>query len=367
LLALQFPAAPAFAEAIPVHSLQMGLTMMLLFNSAIQVVAPGPGDEDDGGGEPDPKRRRVEKKGGGGGGGGCRCGGGSGGGGGGGLPGGIRVGGGIGGLILTLILVFVFSQLGGGGGTSGGTPGGTPGSGSSDFSQCTSGADANASQKCRLVAITNSVQSFWSTEFPKETGKQYVPIRTVPFTGQVATNGCGTASSDVGPFYCPNDMRVYLDLSFFHDMLQGQLGAKGGPFAEAYVVAHEYGHHIQNLLGIMGKVRTTQGQNSDSVKLELMADCLAGAWAKHAQETPGADGQPLITDLTQKDIKEGIAAAKVVGDDSIQKQSGGQVNPEGWTHGSSAQRIASFKVGLSQGTISACNFFDKSNPNYPAS
>ncbi len=278
-----------------------------------------------------------------------------GGGGGGGLPGGIRVGGGIGGLILTVILIIVFSQIGGGGG-GGGAPSGSGGTDNS-FEQCKTGADANKSQKCRLVAVTNSVQAFWAGEFPKETGKKYVPIKTVSFTGQVSTTGCGTASSDVGPFYCPNDQRVYLDLSFFKDMLQGQLGAKGGPFAEAYVVAHEYGHHIENLLGIMGKVRSSTGENSDSVKLELMADCLAGAWSKHAQETDDAGGQPLISDLTQQDVADALDSASAVGDDRIQKRSGGRVNPESWTHGSAAQRQQAFNQGLKNGTIKACNLF----------
>ena len=264
------------------------------------------------------------------------------------------MGGGIGGLILTIILIVVFTQIsGGGGGTTPGAGGGTD----TSFEQCQSGADANRSQKCRLVAITNSVQSFWTDQYPKETGKPYVPIKTVSFTGQVSTNGCGTASSDVGPFYCPNDQRVYLDLSFFKQMLQGQLGAKGGPFAESYVVAHEYGHHIENLLGIMGRVRSAQGQNSDSVKLELMADCLAGAWAKHAQETDDAGGQPLITDLTQQDVADALDSASAVGDDRIQKRSGGRVNPETWTHGSAAQRKQAFNHGLENGTIKACNLF----------
>jgi len=281
-------------------------------------------------------------------------GGGFGGGGGGGLPGGIRVGGGIGGLILTIILIVVFTQISGGGG---GTTPGAGGGADTSFEQCRTGADANKSQKCRLVAITNSVQAFWTDQFPKETGKPYVPIKTVSFTGQVSTNGCGTASSDVGPFYCPNDQRVYLDLSFFEQMLQGQLGAKGGPFAESYVVAHEYGHHIENLLGIMGRVRSAQGQNSDSVKLELMADCLAGAWAKHAQETDDAGGQPLITDLTQQDVADALDSASAVGDDRIQKRSGGRVNPETWTHGSAEQRKQAFNHGLKNGTIKACNLF----------
>jgi predicted metalloprotease len=277
------------------------------------------------------------------------------------IPGG-RIGGGVGGLIIVILVAIFAPQLLNGSDSGGGQAAG-PGE---DFSQCTTGQSANDSRPCRLVAITNSVQDFWKTELPKETGKPYTTIKSVAFSQSVTTNGCGTATSAAGPFYCPNDQRVYLDLSFF-DTLLNQLGGKDTAFTEAYVVAHEYGHHIQNLIGIMGKVRTQQGPNSDSVKLETMADCLAGAWAKHAKETPGPDGQTLITDLTQRDITEGIAAAKVVGDDAIQKKTSGRVNPEGWTHGSSAQREAAFNVGLRDGTIKACNFFDPANRNYPAS
>jgi uncharacterized protein len=293
-----------------------------------------------------------------------RTGGGGGGFGGGGglLPGGggIKAGGGIGAVIVAIIIYFLAQSGGGSPGASG-----TDGS-ATDFSTCTTGQSANDSQNCRLVAITDSVQAFWASAYPRETGRPYTRIRTVPFTSSVTTDGCGTATSDAGPFYCPNDQRVYLDLSFFGTLLD-QLGGKDTAFTEAYVVAHEYGHHIQNQLGLMGRVRTQQGPNSDSVKLETMADCLAGAWARHAQETPDADGNILITDLTQRDINEGIAAAKVVGDDAIQRKTSGRVNPEGWTHGSSAQREAAFNVGLKNGTIKACNFFNPDNHNYPAS
>ena len=222
--------------------------------------------------------------------------------------------------------------------------------------QCRTGADANRSMDCAIDAITNSVQDYWSHALPKQAGIRYQPIQTVKYTGQTSS-GCGTAQSAMGPFYCPNDKLVYIDQSFMHDMLQGQLGAKGGPFALGYVLAHEYGHHIEDQLGILGKMRTQQGPTSDSVKVELMADCLGGVWAKSATTTEDANGQVFITDLTRTDIDRAINAAQAVGDDRIQKETSGRVNQESWTHGSSAERVHWFNVGLHRGSISACNTF----------
>ena len=238
-----------------------------------------------------------------------------------------------------------------------------PGTGSSDSgptttqtSSCKTGADANKSYDCAIDLITNSVQEYWSQAFEQQHGEAYQDIKTVKYSGRTSS-ACGTASSAMGPFYCPNDRLVYIDTSFMDDMLQGQLGAKGGPFALAYVIAHEYGHHVQDLLGILGQIRTQQGEKSDSVKTELMADCLAGMWAKNAQETTEAGTNPIIEDLTQDDINRAIDAAQAVGDDRIQKQSSGRVNPEAWTHGSSAQRVHWFNVGLKEGSLDACNTF----------
>jgi predicted metalloprotease len=221
---------------------------------------------------------------------------------------------------------------------------------------CKTGADANKSESCAIDLITNSVQNYWAQAFEKQAGRPYQDARTVKYSGQTSS-GCGTASSAMGPFYCPNDALVYLDTSFMTEMLQGQLGAKGGPFALAYVIAHEYGHHIQDLLGILGKIRTQQGPKSDSVKTELMADCFAGMWAKSAQETTDASGTRIIEDLTQDDIARAIDAAQAVGDDRIQKESSGRVNPEAWTHGSSEQRVHWFNVGLKEGSLQACDTF----------
>jgi predicted metalloprotease len=291
--------------------------------------------------------------------------GGGGGGGGFGLPvggggGGMKVGGGIGGVIV-LVLIFVLSQyLGGGGGaglpTGPASDGGPVSTDSEKLDHCRSGADANQDADCARVAVVNSIQSYWEETLPEQAGRDYVHGDTVIFSDQVST-GCGGATSDVGPFYCPPDQQVYLDTTFFEDMLEGQLGGQGGDFAEAYVLAHEYGHHIQNLLGTMGKVRTQQGAESDAVRLELQADCYAGMWTKHATEAEDAGGQVLIQQLDQKDIEEALDAARAVGDDRIQQRTSGRVNPDAWTHGSAEQRMRWFTIGREKGSLRACDTF----------
>ena len=281
----------------------------------------------------------------------------SGGGGGMRLPGGgggMKVGGGIGGLIVLIIVVLLQTQLGGGGA---GSPSAGPGAETtSALDNCRTGADANQDRDCALLADVNSIQSFWSEALPEQTGKRYAEATTTIFSGATGT-GCGDASVDVGPFYCPVDKHVYLDKTFFEDMLQGQLGAKGGPFSEAYVLAHEYGHHVQDLLGTLGEVRTQQGPQSDAVRLELQADCFAGVWTKHATEVPDASGEPYILDLTEQDIANALDAARAVGDDRIQQRTSGRVNPDQWTHGSAEQRMRWFKTGLASGTVQACDTF----------
>jgi uncharacterized protein len=291
---------------------------------------------------------------------GNRRGGGGGGFGGGGFPvggrggGGLRVGGGIGSIILVIIFFVVQSQLGGSGDGSG--AGSTQDQTTTSLDQCTTGAAANQSEDCALVADVNSIQAFWTEELPRQSGVRYTRARTDIFNGGVRT-GCGGASSETGPFYCPSDKHVYLDTSFFKDMLQGQLGAKGGPFSVAYVLAHEYGHHVQDLLGTMGKVRTQKGEASDAVRLELQADCYAGMWTKYATTAEDADGQPYIIGLTQDDVDRAFDAAAAVGDDRIQRRSSGRVDPEQWTHGSAEQRKRWFGTGLENGTLEACDTF----------
>jgi predicted metalloprotease len=261
-----------------------------------------------------------------------------------------------------VVLFLVLTQcLGGGGGGLG-----TSGSGSLDesrmgntdrYASCQTGADANKSADCARVAVENSLTDYWSHQL----GSKFHPENEVDtFTGSTST-GCGQATAAVGPFYCPTDQTIYLDSSFFKDVLQRQLGGPNGGFVEAYVLAHEYGHHIQNLLGTMSKVRTQQGATSDSVRLELQADCYAGMWAKSATTTDDATGQALFSALTDQDIQQAIEAAKAVGDDRIQERSGGRVNPEQWTHGSAEERVHWFQTGYQNGSLQDCDTFSASS------
>ncbi len=265
---------------------------------------------------------------------------------------GLKVGGGVGGLIIVVLVLLLQSQLGGGS-PSGGSSGTQS---ETSLESCRTGADANQDRRCAYVADVNAIQGYWSETLPDQAGTPYREATTTIFTGSTST-GCGDATSDVGPFYCSVDERIFLDATFFEDMLEGQLGADGGLFAEAYVLAHEYGHHVQNLLGTMGQVRSQQGAESDAVRLELQADCYAGMWTKNATEVPDESGEPFILDLTDQDIANAIDAAEAVGDDRIQKRSSGRIDPDRFTHGSAAQRKRWFTTGLSQGTLEACDTF----------
>ncbi len=280
---------------------------------------------------------------------------------GGGMPGGMRAGGGIGGILIALLIWFVSTQMGDSTGTAtdtGASQSGSADSGSGALTeQCRTGEDANNNADCARVAVINSVQSFWAQTLPEQAGREYQQADTQFFSGSTTT-ACGGATSAVGPFYCPADSLVYLDTTFFDDMLEGQLGARGGPFSEAYVIAHEYGHHVQNLLGTMGQVRDREGATSDAVRLELQADCYAGMWAAAATSATDATGDvAIISDLTQDDIARAIDAAEAVGDDRIQQRSGGQVDPETWTHGSSDQREAWFMAGYEASDMRDCDTF----------
>jgi predicted metalloprotease len=266
----------------------------------------------------------------------------SGGGGGGFQFGGIHIG--IGGAIVLAILSFVFrtnlfTLLGNGGATS------------TAVSQPNPAQDAAEKPLVEYVSfVLDDVQKTWTDLLPQQTGTQYRHAKLVLFR-DATDSGCGNAQSATGPFYCPEDEKVYIDLGFF-DELNRRFGAPG-QFAQAYVLAHELGHHIQKLTGIEGKVRQLQEQNSRevnplSVKLELQADCFAGIWA-HTTQQRGL--------LEKGDVESALGAASAVGDDRLQKMSTGHVSPESFTHGTSEQRMHWFNAGLSTGTIASCNTF----------
>jgi predicted metalloprotease len=268
-------------------------------------------------------------------------------------PGGLAVGGGgLGGAALIIYLLITLLSSGGGLGQLAPLDDQQVGRGDTPAevsTACRTGADANKREDCRIVAVVNSVQKFWDGDFQRS-GRQYRYVDTVFFTGQVQT-GCGLASSQVGPFYCPNDQLVYIDLGFF-DELASRFGVEKAPFTQAYVIAHEYGHHIQNQLGVLDRIGSDrQGPESRAVRSELQADCYAGVWAAHAVETG------LIEDLTQADINQGLDAASAIGDDRIQEQTQGQVDKETWTHGSSEQRRRWFSRGYENGRPAACDTF----------
>lgn len=244
------------------------------------------------------------------------------------------------------VIFLVIQLLGGGGGGTGTSPLGPLGQGSEDLSkECVTGDDANQRDDCRIVGVVNSVQAYWEDNLPG-----YERATTVFYKGQTQTQ-CGVGTSDVGPFYCPTDQTIYIDLGFYDD-LRTRFGAKGGPFAEAYVIGHEYGHHIENLTGVLEKGRSNAtGPQSAGVRVELQADCLAGMWAKGAVDTG------FIEELTDQDIQDGLDAASAIGDDRIQEKVQGQVNPESFTHGSSEQRQRWFLTGYRSTQISSCDTF----------
>jgi uncharacterized protein len=272
----------------------------------------------------------------------------SGGGGGGFQFGGLHIG--IGGAIVLLILSFVFKQnffalLGGG----------SSGAGPAAVSTPDPARDNSEKPLIQFVSfVLDDTQNTWTQILPQQAGRPYHHAHLVLFR-DYTQSGCGGAQSATGPFYCPQDEKVYIDLGFY-DELKRRFGAPG-EFAEAYVLAHEIGHHVQNILGIERKVSQLQRsdprlQNTESVKLELQADCYAGIWAHSTQQRGLID---------KDDVQSALGAAAAVGDDRLQKMSTGHVSPDSFTHGTSAQRTSWFNKGLDSGSIASCDTFGSSN------
>lgn len=270
---------------------------------------------------------------------------------------GIAVGGGaVGVIVIALISQFLgvdVSGILGGGGVGGGSQEETPLS-----EECQTGADANANVDCRMGGAYSSLDDYWSEELPA-LGVDYTSPADFIIFDQQTNTGCGAASSATGPFYCPPDQTIYIDTSFYGE-LRDRFGASGGPLAEMYVVAHEWGHHIQALTGVMDRAdRSGTGPASDSVRIEVQADCFAGAWVAAASDTEDAKGVAFLKPVTQQEIDDALSAAAAVGDDRIQEAATGQVNPEAWTHGSAEQRQRWFMTGYNGGPA-ACDTFSVS-------
>ncbi|MFA9447098.1 neutral zinc metallopeptidase [Egicoccus sp. AB-alg6-2] len=270
---------------------------------------------------------------------------------------GVAIGGGGGLLLLLLALVFdiPLDALAGGGDPGAGSAGGQEIEGG--FEHCQTGADANEHVDCRIIATAESLDVVWEEQLPAAGGPAYEPPGLTIFEGQVAT-GCGTATSQVGPFYCPADRTTYFDTGFF-DTLRERFGAGEGPLAEQFVVAHEFGHHIEHQLGLLDRAqRDPSGPESGAVRVELMADCLSGVWAHHAtQALDPESGEAFLRPLTEDDIADALSAAAAVGDDRIQERVQGQVTPETFTHGTSEQRQSWFSRGYREGELAACDTF----------
>ncbi|MEE6273212.1 neutral zinc metallopeptidase [Georgenia sp. MJ206] len=268
---------------------------------------------------------------------------------------GAAIGGGTGVLVLLVYLVSgadVSGLVGGGSGGAGGEA--TAGAG---FEHCRTGADANRDVDCRMVFTADALDQYWVAALPEQAGVEYEMPGFEVFEASVGT-GCGNATSAVGPFYCPPDASVYLDTGFF-TQLETQLGAENAPLAQMYIVAHEWGHHIQNQLGTMDAIdRQGAGPTSDGVRLELQADCYAGLWVGHAATVVDPEsGETFLVPPTQAEVTDALDAAAAVGDDRIQVGAGQEVNPESWTHGSAEQRQRWFTAGYSEGTMAACDTF----------
>lgn len=265
-------------------------------------------------------------------------------------------GGGLG----TLVLIGLFLLLGGGNtgpapvdqGQQGQHGQGTGGQGF-DLAQCDTEGAVNEIPQCRAAATADSLNGIWNSVLPDQAGKEYSMPNLRMFEGDVQT-GCGYATARTGPFYCPRDKTVYLDVSFYQQL--EQMGGSDGSLSQMYVIAHEWGHHIQNIEGTLGlSDYNNPGEDSAAVAIEVQADCYAGVWASHADKGPDA----MLEPITEEQVKQAVATARAIGDDHIQEQAGQEVNPDAWTHGSSEQRQKLFLAGYNSGSMAKCDTLNR--------
>lgn len=262
-------------------------------------------------------------------------------------------GGGFGTVLVVLVLLWLFGGLGGGGQQPAPSQGQhqTQSQGGYNLEHCDQAGAQNKYADCRAAATFESVHDIWSHVLPEQAGLEYREPSMHLFQNSVTT-GCGHASSDTGPFYCPRDETAYLDVSFFDQLTQ--LGGSAGPLAQEYATAHEMGHHIQNIEGTLGlSDYKNPGEDSAAVAIELQADCYAGIWANYAQR------QDILEPVTDQQLDEAIQTARAIGDDNIQRRSGGDVDPDAWTHGSSEERSRAFMSGYQTGKMSACDTLNR--------
>lgn len=267
----------------------------------------------------------------------------------------IAASGGIG----TIVLIGLFLLMGGNPGDLGQFLGAESSqqqgeeTGAGYLDHCKTAEDGNKYDDCRIDYTAQSVDAVWKEQLPAQAGIEYTEPGRVVFENSTMS-GCGQASAATGPFYCPADQSAYFDTSFFEQLKN--FGAENAPLAQMYIVAHEFGHHIQQLEGTLGLSNYNQpGEDSNAVKIELQADCYAGIWAFHADEGDNAK----LEQITDEQAQAAIDTARAVGDDNIQRRSGGQVRPDQWTHGSSADRAQAFINGYKSGKMSQCDYLDR--------
>lgn len=284
---------------------------------------------------------------------------------GGGLRPGMAIGGGVGGIIVLVLSIILGPQA------LSGVLNGDPAQANSEvqnaqgaqINSCTTGASANEREDCRILGTVQSLDSYWKDLGADSVRAQFQAPGVKIFSSGTNT-ACGSATSAVGPFYCPGDSTIYIDPTFFAELTRNY-GADDGALAQEYVVAHEYGHHMQNLTGAIENSQQGSGSQGGSVRVELQADCYAGVWANHASSTTDASGNRFMKQLTDQDVRSALSAAEAVGDDNIQKKATGRVTPESWTHGSSDQREAWFMAGYKAGDPGVCDTFGATDLNRP--